>query len=253
MRRRTVCGIALLAAAAIAWAGNDPWKAKPYQQWDKNDVEKIMGDSPWAKVVRIDRLWKNVAPTISDADTRDLAGGAASGGGGGDTDSDPSHPAALRQPGEGTQLPQAAFLARWTSSRTMRAAVLRGAVIAGKIKDEMAAKELAVPVDAYEVEILGPDMQPFQGLDEKVLAQNAYLQTKKKKYKIPPAQVEIERDKSGKKILAVAYLFPKKSASGEATIAADEKGADFNCTAGKAKIQVSFDLAKMEDGSGRDL
>jgi hypothetical protein len=249
MPRRIVFGLILLAGAALAWAGNDPWKSKPYQQWDSKDVERIMDDSPWAKMIRVDVLWKNAAPNQSDADTKDLGGG----GGGGDDSDKSSHPSALRQPGEGTQFPQTVYLTRWISSRTMRAAVLRNAVLGGNLKEDAADKQLAAPVDAYQVELLGRDMTPFQGMDEKALTQAAYLQTKKKKEKISPAKIEIARSKDGKTIQAIEFLFPKKGATGESTIAADEKGVDFYCTAGKAKIQTSFEIPKMEDMKGRDL
>src|SRR5579863_10298660 len=49
----------------VTWAGGDPWKSKPYQQWDSKDILKIVNDSPWAKLVRVDAPWKN-APGADD-------------------------------------------------------------------------------------------------------------------------------------------------------------------------------------------
>src|SRR5580704_11005578 len=64
----SVC-VALLLAALV-WAGDDPWKAKPYQQWDAKDVRKVLDASPWARNVQV------AAPWISAGD----AGDASSGG-----------------------------------------------------------------------------------------------------------------------------------------------------------------------------
>lgn len=248
MRKVVAGGVAVLAIAILALAGGDPWKSKPYQQWDDKDLRRIMNDSPWAKVIQVTVSWRNVDPTHSEADTKDLGGGGGSG-----SDSDMSHPSSLRQPGEGLQVPQARFLARWMSSRTLREAVVRAAVIDKQLKEDAAEKQLAVQVETYEVVVLGEDMKPFQGLDEKALAEKTYLQTKKTKQKIVPVRVEIARSKDGKSVEAVAFLFAKKSATGESTIPADEKGIEFNCSPGRAKIQTTFDIAKMEDTQGRDL
>lgn len=43
----------ILVAASLIWAANDPWKSKPYDQWDDKDIQTIFNDSPWAKVVQI--------------------------------------------------------------------------------------------------------------------------------------------------------------------------------------------------------
>ena len=50
MRKTTFAVTALLAAAAIAWAGGDPWKTKSVDQWTEKDIAEILQTSPWAKV-----------------------------------------------------------------------------------------------------------------------------------------------------------------------------------------------------------
>ena len=49
MRKRMMGGLAVLMVALLAWAGNDPWKSKPFQQWDQKDITQILQESPWAK------------------------------------------------------------------------------------------------------------------------------------------------------------------------------------------------------------
>ena len=48
-----ILGTILLAAlaAGAAFAQKDDWQSKPYQQWTKADVQKVLGDSPWARTV----------------------------------------------------------------------------------------------------------------------------------------------------------------------------------------------------------
>jgi hypothetical protein len=52
--RRTILLAALAASAVVATAAaaqGDGWQSKPYQQWTKSEVEKVLQDSPWARTV----------------------------------------------------------------------------------------------------------------------------------------------------------------------------------------------------------
>src|SRR5579862_4152677 len=57
--RKLFLAVTFLSVAALAWAGDTPWKDKPYDQWDQKDVTKILSDSPWAKTLRVDATWKS--------------------------------------------------------------------------------------------------------------------------------------------------------------------------------------------------
>ncbi len=116
-----------------------------------------------------------------------------------------------------------------------------------------AEKNLAQTPDAYQVMIMGPQMQPFQSVEEAALKQTAVLTTKKAKQKIEASKVEFERSPDGKTVQSVIVSFPKKTSTGEATIGPDEKGADFAVSVGKTTIKTSFDFSKMYDAQGRDL
>src|ERR1700690_420518 len=96
-------------------------------------------------------------------------------------------------------------------------------------------------------------MGAFQGANEAKLKAATFLQTKRKKEKIAPIEVKIERSPDGKSVQSVVFSFPKTSSTGEPTISPDEKGADFGSSAGGQKIGASFDFSKMEDSKGRDL
>src|SRR5579863_2225554 len=118
--------------AALAWGGGDPWKTKPYQQWDANDIKKIFNDSPWCKIVQIDISWKasNLATAAGAGDASSAGGLKAPGTGGNQPGSQPgsapsqaSAPANQPGPGEAPPPPtEANFIVRWISSRTIREA-----------------------------------------------------------------------------------------------------------------------------------
>ena len=68
--------LACLLLAALAWAGGDPWKSKPYQQWDANDMKKVFSDSPWSKVVQISATWKPAQSSEGSAPAEPQSSGA---------------------------------------------------------------------------------------------------------------------------------------------------------------------------------
>ena len=249
MRKIFLCGSVALLLAAIVSAGDDPWKAKPYQQWDAKDVRKVLDASPWVRSVQVD------APWISAGDAGDADSGAAS------SQPSPMRPAQAPQPGAngagglgpGAQTATVTFVVRWASSRTMREALVRNAILAGQIKEDAAAQELAQPVETYEIVVAAPDMKPFQSVDEKILEHGAFLMDRKTKEKVSPTGVKIQSSEDGKKIQSVAFFFPKKSESGVSTIGADVKTVDFQCVVTNVKIEASFDTSKMSDTLGRDL
>src|ERR1700723_384347 len=73
LRKIFLCGSIAVLLTAIVWAGDDPWKAQPYQQWDAKDVRKVLAPSPWARNAQV------AAPWYGPGDAGDPAsGGVAS-------------------------------------------------------------------------------------------------------------------------------------------------------------------------------
>ncbi len=258
MRKAILIASVAIILAAVVFAGNDPWKAKPYQQWDEKDVRKILGDSPWSKIVQIEATWKGMKDLPADDSSQPPATNTASPASKMGTQSPTTNPAAGGPPAAGplepgNSAPQATFALRWVSSRTLQRAAVRSAELAGQMTPADAEKQLANVPDVYEIAVSGPDMRPFQSADEDTLKLSAALIDKKSKEKISPTKAQISRTADGKKVQAVAFIFPKKAGNGEPAIPEDEKSVDFVCNINSAKIHVGFDISKMQDNQGRDL
>lgn len=276
--RKLFLAVTFFSVAALAWAGDTPWKDKPYDQWDQKDVTKILSDSPWAKTVRVDSTWKPAggpnangangakgvnAPNTPQAGTnpggnaptqpngsqmpsasggRGYSGsnGGAAAGGGNDAAGDD-------QEGSSSTI----FEIRWGSSRTMREAFVRAAEIGKTMKPADAEATLQSPITTYQIIVVGPDMTPFVGQDEASLKNDVTLQLKKSKKKISPTAVTIQKD--GDAIKYVIFEFTRKGDNGEPTIAPDEKSATFECKVDKLNLKASFDVSKMADTKGSDL
>jgi hypothetical protein len=253
LRKALLSGCVALSLAAIVWAGGDPWKSKPYQQWDAKDVRKVLDGSPWVRSVQVEAPWIS-----ADA----VAGGADSGGTPAQPGQATAGPSPRTGPGgggpdagaaAGPQTALATFVVRWASSRIIREAVLRNAILAGQLQEDAAEQQLAQSVESYEIVVAGPDMKPFQSVDERILEHGAFLMDRKTKQKIAPTGVKIQNSEDGTKIQSVAFYFPKKSDSGVSTIGADVKAVDFFCVVTNVRIEASFDTSKMMDTLGRDL
>jgi hypothetical protein len=248
VRRVLLAGLLLSVATTIAWAASDPWKSKPFQQWDEKDIRKILTDSPWSKVIQVPAAWTTGGESggVPDPVSSSAAQEHSPNGG------------IMGQPGTGAapaapKIPEATFVVRWVSSRVVREAVLRSAVLGGRMKQEDAEKKALEPMEVYQVLIVGTDMKPFQGAEEKALTDQAYLVTKKSRHRIGAIGVEFQRGPDGKTVQALAFAFPRKTASGEETIASDEKNVEFYSSVAGANIRASFEISKMEDAKGRDL
>jgi hypothetical protein len=248
-RKAIFCSAAVLVAASLLWAANDPWKSKPYQQWDDRDIRRIFNDSPWAKVVQI--TFSSSSPDLggmpSSSNANSMPQNRSMGGG------QYSQPSPDVQPQQSSQAASTAYVVRWVSSRTIREAAVRSAVLKGQLKSDDAAKNLAQPVDTYQVLVAGPNMKPFLAVDENTLKNSTFLELKRTKEKLAPNSVKIERAADGATIESVVFSFSKKSANGEPTIPPNEKGTEFSTSAGGTRINASFDFSKMEDARGLDL
>jgi len=236
-RKASIPFFTFLIAASLALASDPPWKGKPYPEWNDKDIQRVFSDSPWARKATITRTWAAVTQ-------KEL----------------PNNPQ-LSGAGRGTPTPGSAndnagndltFDIYWASSRVVRAATARKAILHGGKNDLDVDKYASQPQEEYQVVVQSEDMTPFVRHDEKSFQAGAFLEPKKSKQKIAASHVVYEHDEKGQ-VTAAVFFFPKKTASGEPTIGTDEKSVEFNCKLEGPNLRVNFEPQKMVDNQGPAL
>ena len=239
MRRAFSASMLTLLAATLAWAGKEPWKSKPYQQWNSEDLQEILYQSPWSHEVLIERTW---VPYVNK-----------------DLPAQPVNRSSRPVPSSGGTAAQSAqggeahFFVSWVSSRVMRAAMARRDVLGSRRSEAEAYKDVDRPLPDYWIAVAGTDMTPFQKVDEAFLQAHVFLQLKRTKQKILPSKVTYERGPDGQSVTMVAIYFPNKTSAGEPSIPPEEKIAQFTCPIGNISLQANFEIQKMADEKGPDL
>jgi hypothetical protein len=250
MRKKAFAIAVILAAVAAAQAG-DVWKTKPFDQWTEKDIQEILQTSPWAKAgVQPQGAWHPDGMSQATG-TTGIPGSST----------DNSHVSAgttTDKPG-GTEKQDAAAAAQatysvfWWSSRTIRAASMRRAVLKGSMTEADAEKTVANVPDDYMILVQGTNMQVFQHRGEEAFAKEAYIQLKRNKQKLSPTKVSFLKGSDGQTVTGAMFFFAKKTAAGEPTIVPDEKEIDFYLQVGDSKLLAYFDPKKMVDAKGEDL
>ena len=235
--------LGLLLGATLLWAGDKPWKAKPYQQWNEKEVESILTDSPWVRITPILRSWRPASETEFKPQQRSIGGAR------GQTTTTATAPTTAPD-GTGEDSQEMNVQIYWQSSRVMRAATARQAVLHGEKVD--VEKYVSEPQGEYQIIVRMQDMTPFRQRDEKFFQDNAFLQTKKAKDKISPTRVVYEKNSTGLVEDAV-FFFPKTTSSGAPTVSADETDVQFSCKIADTTVRVGFRLRDMVDQSGPAL
>jgi hypothetical protein len=241
MRKRYSTMLAVLVFVTIAWAGSEAWKSKPFQQWDQKDVTQILQASPWAKPnVQASGAWQPIGQSATDgAGAYGTRSSSVADGGAEKT----------KEAMSGVR----SFSVYWWSSRTIRGASCRQAVLRGAMTEADAEKLVAQVPDEYVVRVLGNNMSIFAERGEKAFESAAWLDLKKSKTKLTPTHVTFERNPQSEKIESVSFYFPKKDQNGNPAIAPDEKEIDFFLKVGDAKVITYFETKKMVDLQGIDL
>jgi len=234
--------LGLILGGTLLWAGDKAWKDKPYQQWNEKELQAILTDSPWVRVTPIQRSWipapeGNTAPQQrSSGGSRGQAPGAS--------------PASTAPTGAGEDTQEMNVQVYWQSSRVMRAATARQAVLHGENVD--VDKYASQPQDEYQIIVRMQDMTPFRQHDEKFFQSNAFLQMKKGKDKISPTHVVYEKNSMGL-VQDAVFFFSKTTSSGAPTVSADETEMQFSCKIGDSTVRVGFKPRDMVDQSGPAL
>ena len=247
MRKATISGVAILLIAVIAWAGGDPWKTKPYQQWNDEDIQKVFTTSPWAVKVTVEGTWKPVQGVNSANGSLNAGGSGGAKGMGGSSTVLPAE----ADVNAGTKGPSVPFAVYWMSSETMRAALARRGVLHAGKNEADAEKYVEAPMDDYQLAVQGPDMAPFYHNEEKFFETHAALEVKKTKQTATPSKVVYNRDDKGA-ITSAIFFFPKK-VNGQDFINPSDKSVEFTCKLGNSTLHAVFEPSKMVNQKGEDL
>jgi len=168
-------------------------------------------------------------------------GGGARGSAGGDQDQ--------AGPSQG----QVTYYLRWNSSRTVREALVRDAILSGKMKESDAGKYLTAPVTDYEVLVAGSDMTPFQNSTPDELKAKSSLRGEQSKVEVNPTNVNMVRTPESSRLTAVVFTFLRKASDGKDVAAPGEKGLRFECKLKDLDLRTTFDPRKMADQKGPDF
>lgn len=226
-------------SAMLLWAG-DPWKEKRYTEWGEKDVEKILQNSPWARVVRMPRA--SVSGELPGSGTANPSAEANRGGG------DPSRAARGVPSGRSSRGPF--YVVQWRSSLTVRQALVRQEQLRGEPDPEEVERFLARPPEYYVILLFGPNMKGFQKLSEETVLEATRLESRVSKLKSAPEKVEFVRQKE--RIVAVQFLF-RHQVGDQPLIGPEEKKVRFSCRLKDISIRADFDLRKMVREDGRDI
>ncbi len=232
----------MLLAAVTTLLGADFWDAKPFTEWSEKEVNKVMGDSPWAKAttsaVDLNRLRDmpmaqgggDEMPPSAGGGGRAGRGGRGGGGGG------------------GVLPPMVELMVRWHSAMTVRQALVRGQFGDKAGSAPEAAEFLSRPFNHYVLAVTRLPMRYFQRVDpkefQKMLAEAATLHLKGSD-PLKPNDVQFQ---SSQQSLTIFFAFPR-----DRQISLDDKEVEFQAEIGPLKIKRKFKLTEMVRDGKLDL
>lgn len=233
---------ALVIFAVAAWAA-EPWKQKPFQDWDKHDVERILRNSPWAQVITV-----AYHPSVFTSERPETGKSKEVGKVIRDPGKDP-----LDVPAADTRVwnPEGVFVLRWESSRTIRRALYRQAALQGNKPASQA--QLESESEFYELVMVAESVVRLPDDDPAGLAGRTYIQGKLAGEKIQPQRVEFRRNPDNDRVVAVVFLFPRRTRTGEPTVHANEESIEFYSQVGPRVFRAKFHPRQMTSAEGPDL
>src|SRR5438128_1380097 len=160
--------ILLVACLVMLTAASAQKQLKPWTDWTKSDVEKILNDSPWGQ-------------TQIDTDTSEMVYTPTTRSGGGDS-------ASREAQGATNQATSVKFRIRWLSAKPIREALVRQEQLAtGKISDKLkffaqgpsyTRIVTAVTIEASDQRFGAKVMQALSSANTGVLKNNTYIELK---------------------------------------------------------------------------
>jgi len=231
--------LAMLAAAAVAWAEDAAWKDKQVSEWSEDDAKQLLADSPWVKSV-MPTMTRGSQSSSGPGYGRNgnvgfgipglgFPGGGGMGRRGGMGQQNPNNNPNNYPNNDGNQkLPTLTL--RWESAMPVREAELKARdVNAPTLEDE----------GHYAIAVYGVPVTMTNG-DSKKLAdeckKNAALKREDKK-DIKPTSVQVLRREDGP---VIVFLFPRTK-----EITKDDRRIEFDAQINKLSVTESFYLEDM--------
>lgn len=225
--------LAILVLASSP-AARDPWKDKPYTEWTMEDVRQILTESPWVRNVPVPAPWMKGDPQYLQSILPSCTGRM--------DNRDMKPPAGVLS---GITQSIVVYQVTWQTSRAVRGARVRMAVLCKQIESDAAEEEMERELDEHVIQLHSPDMRIFDGMDEDTLTRNTYLMLKSTKQRISPTRVMIRHGRDEQTVFSLAFAFPKTTDAGEPIIPKDEKEIEFASQAGKTTVKTKFQPPKM--------
>jgi len=212
--------IVFLVGVSLLYAG-EPWKSKTPDKWNKDDVQTILNDSPWSKVVTTGYS------AVREQDK------TSSGGARGSTSPFDA------QGGGPTQASEFARIT-WWSGKTPRRAMIRQIELGGLSVAPEQAKKFSESVMENHVISLEDNMgrkRAAQKLTPEQLMQAAWLEIPSQKRKIDCVKAEVIPDAKGG-VERIIFQFPRQI-DGQPAI-----------TASSGKVIFKWKLPELAGGRG---
>jgi hypothetical protein len=233
---KKTAGVLLLFACCVFAA--DVWQSKPYTEWSEKDAQKIMGNSPWARLFAISVNVPEAPPGFGDGDsargrgTRGIADDALPSNGPNGGRLGGAVPA--NQSGVSTVV-----VARWQSALPIKEAFVRLKFGAAAATSPEAKQILDRQETSYAIVLSGPLESLLRGNPEelkRVLIGVSSLSAKGKG-DLSPTDVQITATPTATEVL---FVFPRSTA-----YTLDDKEVEFSTKLGGTPVKYRFRLKDM--------
>ncbi len=240
--RKSVFAIGFFAALAICTLASDAWKTKPYEKWTAQEVEKILSDSPWAKAI----LLPNYPYLNGDSHETDKQVKI------GKADDPVTDPLAIPSALTRTFKPEGTFVLRWNSSRTMRRAIYRDAVLHG-LPADFAQHYLLDAPEQLELVLVAVGQTLLPPVEESTLLKETFIQLQPSGEKIYASRVRVRDLVDARGDEGYVFDFPIKSTESSHALLRSATVVEFFTQVGVRKFNAKFHTAEMVNRDGSDL
>lgn len=275
MRSPHVCLPLLFAlSGALAARADEPWRNKPYTEWNEKEVREILEKSPWAH--RQSLMLVKPSPqapcnargrgcSTDDSVILPRTSGPRQGQ---ILTKEPGAAQNPHGPPDMTPAPEGvsgAAVVRWASAQTVREALARSGMKGEKVATTEALESAPLPPsDAYyivyvdlRVHLSDVKKVPQSGVFTPAMAQNSTLLVKRTGERISPLRVTAaplpEFDDRRELALAAYYVYFPRQKDGKLVFTEKEGVVRFECPLTPLPIRAEFDLRDMRRGGVPDL